>query len=160
MYTGQLSYWKISSLSLCLSLFLSLSSSWSSPDHPRCINISYEGSGMIPGWFIRLYMWFRFLVRSNGRTDEGVLRGPRGHKKIGNGNDLPPPFLLPFQKFIQCQWYRRPALRYSLESKAWTLYTPWISGHPPWQSNRNLEFFALETGQWIYSNHVKAAISY
>ena len=26
-------------------------------------------------------MWSRFLARANGRTDEGVLRGPRGPKK-------------------------------------------------------------------------------
>ena len=36
---------------------------------------------MILGWFIRLQRWFRFFLRADERTNEGVPRGPRGPKK-------------------------------------------------------------------------------
>ena len=33
-------------------------------------------------WFIELYSWSRFFLPTNGRTDKGVPRGPRGPKNI------------------------------------------------------------------------------
>ena len=32
-------------------------------------------------WFIELYSWSRFFLPTDGRTDKGVPRGPRGPKK-------------------------------------------------------------------------------
>ena len=32
-------------------------------------------------WFIKLYSWSRFFLRTGGRTNEGNPRGPRGPKK-------------------------------------------------------------------------------
>ena len=55
-------------LSLSLSLYLYSSSPYDRRHRPPCGNISYEGSGMILGWFIRLRGWFRFLARTDGRT--------------------------------------------------------------------------------------------
>ena len=69
------------SLSLSSSLSLYLSSRYDRRHRPLYGNISYEGSGMSLRWSIRLKMWFRFLARTGGLTDEGVPRGPRGPKK-------------------------------------------------------------------------------
>ena len=80
---------------LSLSLSLYSSSPYDRRHRPPCGNISYEGSGMILGWFIRLQWWFRFFLPANGRTDErtdeGVPRGPRGPKN-DDADDL-------------CGWY-------------------------------------------------------
>ena len=36
-------------------------------------------------WFIELYSWSRFFLRTDKRTNEGNPRGPRGPKKKRNG---------------------------------------------------------------------------
>ena len=70
----------LSILSLSLSLSLSSSSLHDRRHRPLCKNISYEWSDMIPGRFIKVLRYFRFFLRTHGRTDGGTLRGPRGPK--------------------------------------------------------------------------------
>ena len=53
--------------------------------------ILYEGFGMILGWFIRLQRWFIFFLRTDGRTNEGVPRGPRGPKKLSQSQFMQQP---------------------------------------------------------------------